>query len=1262
MVGGVIPAWAEEITFDFEDSSAHRTGGNNSYTETTNSYTENGASISLTYADAVTSGSPLNGNANVLGRIAKSTKNSPVVLLGPIDISGNKVTSISYKIKGVSAMKMVVEWSTDNSTWNSIQSLNSLPTSNTTETISDLNITGTNLYIRFTVSVSSAASSRIDFQLDDIIITHEANTIPISSISFDKTSATIDVGGNTTITPTILPANTTETAVWESNNTKVATVSNGVVTGVAVGSATITLISPSDNAINATCSVTVFEDSRTAVNLSSFAATQSTLVVGNTTTTTVTNNQDGWTAAYTYSSDDESVATVSSSGIITAVAKGTANITVALNVDPEDATYKAGATNSISIPITVKNPSHTATFSVNGNTSRTALVEEGEDVSFPTEIDDIDSKKFVGWYSSSYANATIAPTFITSAIMGDADVTYYAVFASSSTTADELTTATFGSPSGYTSWSNKSTTDGSSAIYAGNSTTSSGSAIQINNNSTSGIVSTTSGGKVKKIEIEWNSSTTSGRTLDIYGKNTAYSSATDLYDADTRGTKLGSIVKGTSTELTIDGDYAFIGLRSNDGAMYLQKVTITWNNSSDYITNLTKYALSFSNPTGGTIEVKNGEDDVTTGETFYAGTSLDIEATPSTGYTFDSWTATAGTIGNSASATTTFTTAESASTLSAIFTLNSHTLSTSATNGSLAVTVDDEVWDGSSEIPYGATVIITPTPSSSDYVFSTWTSDDIPGLVVNDNPLEFTMPDNDVNVSAYFAVNTPFDITVDDKIVGGTISADKTSAKTGVKVVLSYSVDEGYRFDSWTVLDKDENDVSVNYDSENEEYYFIMPESNVEVSATLKRVYTITYKVTGVADDVRIVDAGSTLDVSAPAEGPAYTFAGWSTSNDITSTPSFTSAVAVNSDMTLYAIYATQVGGTFYQKVTATNEIEDGEYLIVYEEDNIAFDGSLSTLDAASNIISVTITDGTIPSNTTTDASNFTIEASNGYIKSASGKYIGRDSNKNGMDTDDSGLANTITINDGNAVITGAGGYCLRFNSSTGSGNYRFRYYSSTSQQPIQLYKKVSQAAIYTLGEKETVTVSSAGYATYCSNKALDFSKADDGLKAYIVTSDGATTDYTQVNAVPASTGLLLKADEGTYNVLVVSQGNTDVTDNKLVGVLANTGINATDNKKTNYVLRKTAQYGVGFYKVTAHNDGQADFTVKANSAYLSVALSAGAREFIGLIDDETTAIDGASLKQNTESRKQIFDLQGRRVNNPQQGIYIVNGKKVVIK
>lgn len=127
----------------------------------------------------------------------------------------------------------------------------------------------------------------------------------------------------------------------------------------------------------------------------------------------------------------------------------------------------------------------------------------------------------------------------------------------------------------YTSWSGVESTS-SSAVYAGNSAGGNSSIQLRSTNSNSGIVSTTSGGHAKKVVLEWNSSTSQGRTLNIYGSNTQYSAATDLYKTETQGTLLGTIVCGTSTELKIDGDYKYIGLRSNSGAMYLTKVEITW--------------------------------------------------------------------------------------------------------------------------------------------------------------------------------------------------------------------------------------------------------------------------------------------------------------------------------------------------------------------------------------------------------------------------------------------------------------------------------------------------------------------------------------------------------------------------------------------------------------------------------------------------------------------------------------------------------------
>lgn len=102
------------------------------------------------------------------------------------------------------------------------------------------------------------------------------------------------------------------------------------------------------------------------------------------------------------------------------------------------------------------------------------------------------------------------------------------------------------------------------------------SSVQLRSTDNSGIVTTTSGGHAKRISVTWESHTANGRTLNVYGSNTAYSAPANLY-GDDKGTLLGTIVKNASTELLIDGDYEYIGLRSDDGAMYLDEVKIYWD-------------------------------------------------------------------------------------------------------------------------------------------------------------------------------------------------------------------------------------------------------------------------------------------------------------------------------------------------------------------------------------------------------------------------------------------------------------------------------------------------------------------------------------------------------------------------------------------------------------------------------------------------------------------------------------------------------------
>jgi hypothetical protein len=131
------------------------------------------------------------------------------------------------------------------------------------------------------------------------------------------------------------------------------------------------------------------------------------------------------------------------------------------------------------------------------------------------------------------------------------------------------------SGTGYSTWSGK--TSNSSAVYAGKTAGGNG-AVQFKNGEYTGIVTTASGGNVKTIVVTWNSNTGSGRSLDIYGKSTAYEGPADLFDNSKQGTKIGSIARNATT-LEVTGDYEYFGIRAISGAVYLDQIEITWGDA-----------------------------------------------------------------------------------------------------------------------------------------------------------------------------------------------------------------------------------------------------------------------------------------------------------------------------------------------------------------------------------------------------------------------------------------------------------------------------------------------------------------------------------------------------------------------------------------------------------------------------------------------------------------------------------------------------------
>ena len=180
-----------------------------------------------------------------------------------------------------------------------------------------------------------------------------------------------------------------------------------------------------------------------------------------------------------------------------------------------------------------------------------------------------------------------------------------------------------------------------------------------------------------------------------------------------------------------------------------------------------------------------------------------------------------------------------------------------------------------------------------------------------------------------------------------------------------------------------------------------------------------------------------------------------------------------------------------------------------------------------------------------------------------------------------------------------------------------------------------------------TVSISTeAGYATFgYADAALDLTDVD----AYTVTVNGdkAQLNSIQGKKIPAGTGIIVKGS-GDVTIPLTFDSADEVGDNAL---LVSDGTVAAD-LSTIYVLANGTN-GVGFYLL---KNGY----VHKGKAYLRVPASASARQFIGFGDNATTGISQIENGElNTEDA--VFNLSGQRVAQPTKGLYVVNGKKVVI-
>ncbi len=333
-----------------------------------------------------------------------------------------------------------------------------------------------------------------------------------------------------------------------------------------------------------------------------------------------------------------------------------------------------------------------------------------------------------------------------------------------------------------------------------------------------------------------------------------------------------------------------------------------------------------------------------------------------------------------------------------------------------------------------------------------------------------------------------------------------------------------------------------------------------------------------------------------------------------------------------------------YYLVTSDDELEAGaRYLLVANSKEAAMGAQSGTYRSK---VSVTISDNMIA--TAGDAEVITLEGTAGaWNFKVSGGYLYWDSGNSVKTGDTYDWAISIDEeNNANITSVTASDRKLRYNASSP----RFACYTS-NQTAVQLYRE------YEVGKFNITTPE--GYSTFFTDKAFVMPA---GVEGSLVTgaADGKLTlgwEYQEGATVPANTALLVKGIQGEYTYAVTSTTDVAPTENMLKGSIvdAETEGNAGDK----------------FYKLSYNNDGKlgffwggdngAAFENKAGKAYLVIpqALASKVAGFV-LDDNEVTAITSVESEKTNGA---IYNMQGVRVNNTNlKGIYIINGKKVVVK
>lgn len=456
----------------------------------------------------------------------------------------------------------------------------------------------------------------------------------------------------------------------------------------------------------------------------------------------------------------------------------------------------------------------------------------------------------------------------------------------------------------------------------------------------------------------------------------------------------------------------------------------------------------------------------------------------------------------------------------------------------------------------------------------------------------------------------------------------------------------------------------------------------VAVTVAEVQKYNVTWNVNGndytEGNPTTEVVEGEKVEVlpAAPASIVGLVFMGWTneavTSQEAAPAVLFTSAAdapAVTADVTYYAVFAAQAGAG-WTRVTALSDITEGSYVIKnagFILPNFKTDKSPQKVTAPSitdNVITGEVDESMVWQFVSTGVSN------QFYIKNAAGNYLyvikGESQGLRVVETpgkwtfEENGVGYFAMMDENSSR------YCATYEAGKDWRSYLSKDHGNYANGgKLELYRNDISYSNYTTTVETNSLILRAfdgknHFATFSSDKAVKF--VDATVYAVGVNDDRLILTEVESKQVPANTGVLLKSagTEATYSVI----GSAPAIENNLLCASVEEGqTTAADGTTEGYSFFKLSynQAGenekLGFY--WAKENG-APFVSKAGLAYLAVKTAdVAAVKGFSLFDMETgiSKVSGSAAGNGV-----IYDLQGRRVERAVRGLYIVNGRKVMVK